>query len=95
MRKFFGAGVQQQIFVLPVAPDIPSLEQILHGDRNFAELSAEHFLQLLGEQRIRPFGFRLILQLLHVIEHVNLTPVKLGVYPRHSMLRPGKCAAGM
>src|SRR5215218_7024804 len=72
MADLLGADVQDHVLVLLRAATVPPLEEVVHHHADLAPLAAERLLQHLGEQRVRPLGPRVILQLLAVEEHRGL-----------------------
>src|SRR3954451_4600661 len=87
--ELLGRRVEDQVLVLAGDPAVPPLEQVLHGHGHLAEGSAEQFLQVLGEDRVRLLGLGLELQALVVEEHSGL----LGVGGRP--LRPAASLPGV
>src|SRR3954469_22545967 len=72
MPDLLGADVQDHVLVLLRAATVPPLEEVVHHHADLAPLAAERLLEHLGEQRVRPLGPRVILQLLAVEEHRGL-----------------------
>ncbi|NYI83966.1 hypothetical protein HNR68_002596 [Saccharopolyspora hordei] len=77
---------EDEVAVLARDVHVPPLEHVLHRHGDLAVLTAEHFLQLAGEDRVRLVRLCLELQLLPVKEH-GTPPVRSTATLSASLLR--------